>query len=1000
MSQSILKNPSDDICNEKIMSKINKTNKISKLTNYNFRNDSLVNFSQKEKEKPCKINYANTEGNYINNNIHSNLKSAKLKKNYIKRLNEIQLESPAPNKIRNNMIKKNENNINRYRIISANILKNKKRNQLINTEINNKKEAQIYLNSFVDKSISKSYNKKNISTRGFMSKAEAETEKIIKKKNKKHNVSYKASSNMKNLDFNFHKNNYKFEYISTEKNLNQNNKKKQIYYDLLMKYKILNGKEVQKKLKNKEDKENNLISVINNITRKVQFLNSKNIFISNENTMNLLSKEEYFLYKKLKEYFKDDYSIKKFSKSIFDNKNGNKYLLPLFNFINFSYLNTEEKNRNEINKGDNDDFKLFKSEINNKFDINQRKRMEFYFNNQIPRQKQDKLINNIYFPSKIDKLNLDNQNQRVIKLNKSSDRIDRIDNLQKFYKIFNNNKQIVVLKNNNKQQLIEKQQNYQEYKMKLIQENENKINNYFRDSHNSTKELSPKKPIYKNIKIKNIIPIKKFGSNKKEEVKNIFEEKVFRNNKNKNDLENITSKYKKIKISYSEKRQLLKNKDNDKNNKNIKINKKYNSGNKVNEKLNTNKNQQHENTEENIQQKLKIVARLSTKNHDDNSPILSTDKISNNEDIKNLLNKENNVFSDFLRIYKNNKANYNNDTNKNENKNINKNDENSNKKKDLPKKVKDKEKISKTLEVNKNEENNLSINLNTITISNNMILSETLKQEENKLIPLIEMKKEKIMKTLYSYLKNNVKDINRKDKIKQLLEKSEFRKNFDLLKSQMNQINKLTNDNSSNANKTKYLSDDDIINYIYEEFNKQNEKKAVINTPKSTYVPSLHLKKRKSTKKTKVQKEEEKKENEEKVNESIKKENEKLELMANEISLTNDLKNHIRDTYNKQFKARFQNILEKIESYQKLSTDDYIKTFKSNYSFLKEEMNQVLQDKEREERINSFMEHLDSERNIFERKWNFCNNKIAVMDNKFETSLERYQSNKNTKNKI
>ena len=122
--------------------------------------------------------------------------------------------------------------------------------------------------------------------------------------------------------------------------------------------------------------------------------------------------------------------------------------------------------------------------------------------------------------------------------------------------------------------------------------------------------------------------------------------------------------------------------------------------------------------------------------------------------------------------------------------------------------------------------------------------------------------------------------------------------------------------------------------------------------------------------------------------------------MANEISLTNDLKNHIRDTYNKQFKARFQNILEKIESYKKLSTDDYIKTFKSNYSSLKEEMNQVLQDKEREERINSFMEHLDSERNIFERKWNFCNNKIAVMDNKFETSLERYQSNKNTKNKI
>ena len=122
--------------------------------------------------------------------------------------------------------------------------------------------------------------------------------------------------------------------------------------------------------------------------------------------------------------------------------------------------------------------------------------------------------------------------------------------------------------------------------------------------------------------------------------------------------------------------------------------------------------------------------------------------------------------------------------------------------------------------------------------------------------------------------------------------------------------------------------------------------------------------------------------------------------MANEVSLSNEIKIHIKETNNNQFKNRFRNILEKIESYQKLSTDDYINSFKSNYSLLKEEMNQILQDKEREERINSFMNNLDSERNIFETKWNFCNNKISVLDNKFETSLGRYQNNKSTKNKI
>ena len=116
------------------------------------------------------------------------------------------------------------------------------------------------------------------------------------------------------------------------------------------------------------------------------------------------------------------------------------------------------------------------------------------------------------------------------------------------------------------------------------------------------------------------------------------------------------------------------------------------------------------------------------------------------------------------------------------------------------------------------------------------------------------MKREKILKLLYSFLKKHLKDINGKDTIKQLLKKPEFKTNFDLLKSQMNQINKLTNDNSSHSQKTKPLTDDDIIDYLYEEFNKQNEKKVIINTPKSSYVASLHLKKRKSTKKIKLEK--------------------------------------------------------------------------------------------------------------------------------------------------
>ena len=246
---------------------------------------------------------------------------------------------------------------------------------------------------------------------------------------------------------------------------------------------------------------------------------------------------------------------------------------------------------------------------------------------------------------------------------------------------------------------------------------------------------------------------------------------------------------------------------------------------------------------------------------------------------------------------------------------------------------------------------------------------------------------------LYSYLKAHIKDIIEKEKLKKLLENPEFRINFDLLKSQMNQIKKLTNDKSFQSS----LSDDDIIKMLCDEVNNDSIKRLDNSKTKSSYVPLLRLKKKKTQKREKEEIKEGQKEEEPTSNKSIERENEKLKIMANEITLTNELKQHIRETYNKEYRARLQAILDKLESYQELSDNDYIMAFKNNYSFLREEMNQILRDKEREERINSFMNNLDSERNIFETKWNYCNNKISVMDNKFESSFGKYQNNKNKK---
>ena len=450
MSHFTPKIQTEEINKNKLISKSYKTGKTSLLKKFNYRNNKLVNISPKESNFPYKINYANTETNYSSNNNHSNQKEGNLKnKNETinKKLNEIELVSPELKIFNNKKIKRSENNINKNRIISASLLKNRKRFSLFNNESINdisKKETQINLNAMIEKSIPQLFSNRIQSSRGFLRKTEVEAEKIMKNKNKRKNISFKEmkKNHVKNLDLNLHKNQYKYEYVSTEKN--QNMMQKGIYFDMLMKYENKKKENITKKIKNKDDTDSHLVSIINNLTRKVQFLNSKNNILSNENTMNLLNKEEYFLYQKLKEYFKNDYSIKKFSKSIFDVKNGNKYLLPLFNDINSFNSNNEEKNENEFNKVD-EDFKLYK--YNDKNYIKRKKLIEVYLNSQLSKLKKD---NNIYFPSKLDKLNLQNQNQRKIMLNKSS---DKINNMQKFYKKSNNNKRIIFLKSSNKNQL-------------------------------------------------------------------------------------------------------------------------------------------------------------------------------------------------------------------------------------------------------------------------------------------------------------------------------------------------------------------------------------------------------------------------------------------------------------------------------------------------------------------------------------------------------------------
>ena len=124
MSHFALKIQTDEVIKKKLISKSYKTSKNSLLKNFNYRNDKLINISPKESDFPYKLNYANTETNYSSNNIHSTQKNGNLKnkkESSNRKLNEIELDSPKLKMYKNPKKKRSENNINKYRIISASL---------------------------------------------------------------------------------------------------------------------------------------------------------------------------------------------------------------------------------------------------------------------------------------------------------------------------------------------------------------------------------------------------------------------------------------------------------------------------------------------------------------------------------------------------------------------------------------------------------------------------------------------------------------------------------------------------------------------------------------------------------------------------------------------------------------------------------------------------------------------------------------------------------------
>ena len=118
-------------------------------------------------------------------------------------------------------------------------------------------------------------------------------------------------------------------------------------------------------------------------------------------------------------------------------------------------------------------------------------------------------------------------------------------------------------------------------------------------------------------------------------------------------------------------------------------------------------------------------------------------------------------------------------------------------------------------------------------------------------------------------------------------------------------------------------------------------------------------------------------------------ENEKKQLLIDEMNLINEIKFYISTMDDPENQKKFENLLKQIDSFKKMDNKEYIKQLKDNFGNLKDEIADIFRVKEIEERINGFISNLDRDINKSERKRNFYEGLINVVDHKFKSIIEK-----------
>ena len=112
-------------------------------------------------------------------------------------------------------------------------------------------------------------------------------------------------------------------------------------------------------------------------------------------------------------------------------------------------------------------------------------------------------------------------------------------------------------------------------------------------------------------------------------------------------------------------------------------------------------------------------------------------------------------------------------------------------------------------------------------------------------------------------------------------------------------------------------------------------------------------------------------------------ETQKKDFLKQKINLTNELKYQIEITHDEEEKGRFQTLLDQIEALKNDDIMEYIKLIHEKYENLKKEIKRLGDVREKEERINYFLNELFDEREKINKVKQITGRYVSFEDYKF-----------------